>query len=179
MLLLSVSNPPRNGELFRDDFWTKLSFRSTDFSSDPELGSFMFTSLFFYYGLLLEFENILPVIENLWPMLLDDDFSPPMPKLLRELPGSWPRLKLYLYWNTFSVLFLPRPKLPWPNHDSLRCSYPAGTWIVKDGLSLSLLIAYWGLAARALEISFKKVFFGFLFLKFIASGLSSSSLLLA
>ena len=52
MLLLSVSKPPRNGELLRDDFWTKLSFRSTDFNSEPELGSFNFISLFFF-GLLL------------------------------------------------------------------------------------------------------------------------------
>lgn len=180
MLLLRVSKPPRNGELLRDDFWTMLSFRSADFISDPELGSFKFISLFFFGLLLLVEEKMLPVIENLCPMLFDDDFSAPTPKLLRELPGSWPRLKLCLYWNTFSVLFLPRPKLPWPNHDSLRCSYPDGTWMVKDGLiSLwSSLRACWGLAAKALEISFKKEFL-FLFLKFIGSGLSSSSFLFA
>ena len=95
-----------------------LSFRSADLISLPEFGSLI--SLILLFIRLPPVEKTLPVIENLWPILLVDDFSPVFMLLL--LQGSWPRLKLCLYWKTFSVLFLPRPKLP--NHDSFR-----GSWL--------------------------------------------------
>ena len=82
MLLLKFISPPKKGEFGREDkpplplgcldSWTMLSLRSTDFTSDPELGSFNYSIIpLCFLGFKLPEENTFPVIENLCPIMFE------------------------------------------------------------------------------------------------------------
>ena len=95
IMLFMFMRPPKNGEFCLDEAilflgfvsCTMLSLRSTDFTSEPELGSFRSTPVvFFLLCLTLPVLKTFPVIENLCPILLLEDFSPVARKLLFELP---------------------------------------------------------------------------------------------